>query len=165
MTVLYWDAQRGIIVNSNSNSSSNSKQPEGKQIIQEIRDLRRRHPSKEEKEEKDARTLIVRKPMTTEIKNTPAIKREFNKHHPHLVIRGARTTPAGSIVIELDDPEEAKRVKENWKADSFGGNSGVVHLTFGNFGKFETRSQLSSSGSVRLLVTAQSKILLLLAVT
>ena len=36
---------------------------------------------------------------------------------------------------------------------------------FGNFGKFETRSQLSSSGSVRLLVTAQSKILLLLAVT
>ena len=107
--------------------SSNSKQPEGKQIIQEIRDLRRRHPSKEEKEEKDARTLIVRKPMTTEIKNTPAIKREFNKHHQHLVIRGARTTPAGSIVIELDDPEEAKRVKENWKADSFGGNSGVVH--------------------------------------
>ena len=36
---------------------------------------------------------------------------------------------------------------------------------FGNFGKFETRSQPSSSGSVRLLVTAQSKILLFLAVT
>ena len=36
---------------------------------------------------------------------------------------------------------------------------------FGNFGKFETRSQLSSSGSAQLLVTAQSKILLLLAVT
>ena len=40
-----------------------------------------------------------------------------------------------------------------------------IFLCFGNFGKFKTRSQLSSSGSVRLLVTAQSKILLLLAVT
>ena len=40
-----------------------------------------------------------------------------------------------------------------------------IFLCFGNFGKFETRSQISSSGSVRLLVTAQSKILLLLAVT
>ena len=39
------------------------------------------------------------------------------------------------------------------------------NFNFGNFGKFETRSQLSSSGSARLLVTAHSKILLLLAAT
>ena len=39
------------------------------------------------------------------------------------------------------------------------------NVNFGNFGKFETRSQLSSSGGARLLVTVQSKILLLLAAT
>ena len=41
----------------------------------------------------------------------------------------------------------------------------TISSDFGNFGKFEIRSQLSSSGSARLLVTVQSKILLLLAAT
>ena len=108
--------------------SSNLRQPEGKQLIQEMKkEIRRRHPSKEEMKEKDARTLIVRKPQTTDIRDSADIKREFNRHHPHLVIRGARTTPAGSIVIELDEPEIAKQVKEDWKPTSFGGNSGVVY--------------------------------------
>ena len=40
-----------------------------------------------------------------------------------------------------------------------------ILCNFDNFSKFETRSQLSSSGSARLLVTVQSKILLLLAAT
>ena len=42
---------------------------------------------------------------------------------------------------------------------------GFIFGNIGNFGKFKTRSQFSSSGSARLLVTIQSKILLLLAAT
>ena len=36
----------------------------------------------------------------------------------------------------------------------------IIHTNFGNFGKFETWSQLSSSGRARLLVPVQSKIIL-----
>ena len=63
--------------------SSNLRQPEDKQLIQEMKkEIRRRHPSKEEMKEKDDRTLIVRKPQTTNIKDSADINESLTDTTP-----------------------------------------------------------------------------------
>ena len=66
--------------------------------------------------------------MNPKIRKSPQIHESMYKEYPGVVIRNARTTAGGSILIELDNKETADRVKENWNKDLFGGNKGAVNL-------------------------------------
>ena len=80
----------------------------------------------EETEERNKRTLLVRKPTDVDIRDSKGIRKAFNKEYPGVIIRNCRVTAGGSFKIELDDPDEAKAVTSDWKDDLFGGNEGVV---------------------------------------
>jgi len=80
----------------------------------------------EETEERNKRTLLVRKPMSVDIRDSKGIRKAFNKEYPGVIIRNCRVTAGGSFKIELDNPDETKTVSDDWKRDLFGGNEGVV---------------------------------------
>ena len=90
---------------------------------------RKKEPeSPEERANKHARTLIVKRHKDANIKDSKAIRRVINREFSGEVIRNARTTVGGSLLIELDDKETADRIKEGWKNNLFGGNEGVVKI-------------------------------------
>ena len=80
----------------------------------------------EETEDRNKRTLLVRKPLDVSITNSKSLRSSFNKEFPGIVIKNCRITAGGSFKIELDKEEEAKKVSDEWKMDSFGGNQGVT---------------------------------------
>ena len=80
----------------------------------------------EQIKEKAERTRIVMKPMDVNIKNSKDIRKQLNKDFPGVVIRNARSTPGGSILIEFDDKESAAKVENEWKEELFGNNSGLI---------------------------------------
>ena len=82
--------------------------------------------TEDDKKERNSRTVIVRQYKDKEIRNSKDIRTTINKKFPGVIIRQARTTPGGSIVIELDDEETAKQIKSEWNVDLFGGNAGAV---------------------------------------
>ena len=75
---------------------------------------------------KQDRTIIVKRYCDKKIRNSGDVRKEVNKEFPGSVIRNARTTAGGSIVLEFDDPETASNVAGNWKNTMFGGNNGVM---------------------------------------
>ena len=97
-------------------------------IVQNI--VRQKDPNTviQEKKEKDNRTLIVKKYMNKNIKDSKDIWRIMNKEYPGEIMRNVRTTAGGSILLELDDNETLERVRRKWKKTTFGGNNGVVMI-------------------------------------
>ena len=65
--------------------------------------------------------------MDPKVRTSPDIREPIYKAYPGVVIRNARTTAGGSLLIELDNKATADRVKNNWNKDLFGGNKGVVN--------------------------------------
>lgn len=80
----------------------------------------------EETEERNKRTILIRKPMDLKITNSKALRSSFNKEFPGVVIKTCRVTAGGSFKVELDKEEEVKEVTSQWKTESFGGNMGVA---------------------------------------
>ena len=102
-----------------------------KQTNKLVGDLVRRQaaPEKEEeKKEKNERSLIVKKYMDKNIQNSSDIRKIVNQEFKEVAIRNARTTVAGSILLEFEDKNAAETVKHNWKPTLFGGNKGIVNL-------------------------------------
>ena len=75
--------------------------------------------------DEDERTVLIRKYKDKEIRNNMNIRKCINEHYKGVVIRNARTTAGGSILIEFDDKETADTVKATWDKDLFGGNAGA----------------------------------------
>ena len=80
----------------------------------------------EELKQKNERTLIVKKYMDSNIRNSQEIREPIYSNYPGTVIRNARTTVGGSILIELDDKETAEKIKNDWNPELYGGNKGAV---------------------------------------
>ena len=80
----------------------------------------------EETEERNKRTLLIRKPMDVNIINSKTLRSSFNKEFPGVVIKNCRITAGGSFKVELDKEDEVKKVSSQWRNDSFGGNKGVA---------------------------------------
>ena len=81
---------------------------------------------KEAKIQRDACTLIVKKPLSRDIRNSEDIRKSVGAAYGDVVMRHARTTPGGSIRIEFQNKEDADKVAGDWKDTLFGGNSGVL---------------------------------------
>ena len=81
-----------------------------------------------DEKERMERTLVIKKYTDPKIRKSPQIHESIYKEYPGVVIRNARTTAGGSILIELDDKETANKVRETWNKDLFGGNKGAVNL-------------------------------------
>ena len=82
--------------------------------------------TKEETDERNKRTVLIRRPESKEIKSSKDLRSAFNKEFPGKIIRMCRVTAGGSFKIELDKESEVKEVKDNFKDTSFGGNSGIA---------------------------------------
>ena len=80
----------------------------------------------EETEERNKKTLLVRKPMDNNITNSKTLRSSFNKEFPGIVIKNCRVTAGGSFKIELDNEDDVKKVSSQWRSDAFGGNKGVA---------------------------------------
>ena len=106
-----------------------TKVNETNRLVQNIARQNEPEQSENEKKARNARTLIVRKHVDIKLRSSKDIRKVMNKKFPGEVIRNARTTAGGSLLLELDDEETAKRVKEGWNNNLFGGNAGVVNLT------------------------------------
>ena len=78
-----------------------------------------------DKKELDKKTLLIRKYMDKNIRNSMQIKKCINENYPGTIIPEARTTAGGSIFIIFDTEEMAKMVKQEWNKDLFGGNEGA----------------------------------------
>lgn len=93
-----------------------------------VKQLAAQNSAAKEKESKlrDKCSLLVRKPMDKNIRNSKDIRKAFNKEFPGIVIVNCRITAGGSIKIELDNEDDVKKVSENWKSSLFGGNSGIT---------------------------------------
>ena len=72
------------------------------------------------------RTLIVKQYQDKNIRNSESIRAPIRENFPGVVIRNARTTPGGAILIEFDNENTAENIAKNWKQDIFGGNKGVM---------------------------------------
>ena len=83
----------------------------------------------EKKKEKSERTCIVHKPMDKDIRNSGDIRRRINKDFPGIIIRNARTTVGGSILLELDDKKSADEVISKWNNNMLGVNSGINRIS------------------------------------
>ena len=75
--------------------------------------------------EQEERTILIRKYKDKEVRNSINIIKCINEHYEGAIIRNARTTAGGSILIEFDDKETADAVKTGWNKDLFGGNGGA----------------------------------------
>ena len=80
-----------------------------------------------DKGELQERTLLVRKYKDKNMTNSMKIRKFMKDKFPEQAssIELARTTAAGSILIEFDNKEAAEEVKSNWKKEYLGGNVGV----------------------------------------
>ena len=80
------------------------------------------------KEEKSDRTCIVLKYQNKEIVSSGDIRKIINKEFPGIIIRNARTTVGGSILLEFDNKIAADEVQTKWKNTLFGGNEGLKRV-------------------------------------
>ena len=80
----------------------------------------------EEEKAKQKRTIVVREYSDKNIKSSGDVRKQVNEAFPGAVIRNARTTAGGSILLELDDEGTANNVAENWNDTLFGGNKGIM---------------------------------------
>ena len=80
----------------------------------------------EDEKVKQGRTIVVKRYENKNIRNSGDVRKEVNKEFPGSVIRNARTTAGGSIILEFDDADTANKVVANWKETMFGGNKGVM---------------------------------------
>ena len=80
----------------------------------------------QEEKDKQERTLVVKQYSDKNIKGSRDVRKQVNEAFPGAVIRNARTTAGGSILLELDDQETANNVAANWKDTFFGGNKGIM---------------------------------------
>ena len=71
-------------------------------------------------------TLLVRKPLDKDIRNSKDIRKALNKEYPGIIIVNCIITAGGSIKIEFDNEDDMKKVSENWKESLFGGNNGIT---------------------------------------
>ena len=78
--------------------------------------------------EKNERSLIVKKYMDKNIRNSRDIRKKVSEEFNGVAIRNARTTVGGSILLEFENKDAADKVKQDWKPTMFGGNKGVVNL-------------------------------------
>lgn len=81
---------------------------------------------KEENSLREACTVIIKKPLSRDIRNSEDIRRAVDGAFKDVVIRHARTTPGGSIRLEFQNKEDADKVAKNWDKSLFGGNEGVL---------------------------------------
>ena len=95
-----------------------------------VKSLRKQNKkmSPEQIKEREERTIIVKKYMDSKIINSGHVNEQIYRAFPGVVIRNGRTTPGGSILLELDDKKTADRVKANWNKELYGGNDGVVNI-------------------------------------
>ena len=82
----------------------------------------------EETKQRKERTIIVKKYMDPKVRNSPDIRQPLYDEYPGIVIRNARTTVGGSLLVELDNKETVERVKNNWNKNLYGGNDGAVDI-------------------------------------
>ena len=82
--------------------------------------------AKPEDIEKQERTCIVRKPKDPNVRDSRDIRKEINKKFPDVIIKKARNTAGGSILIEFEDAGTANNIIEDWDENLFGGNTGIV---------------------------------------
>ena len=66
--------------------------------------------------------------MDPKVKNSPDIRDPLYEEYPGIVIRNARTTAGGSLLVELDNKETMEMVKNRWNKKLFGGNDGAVNI-------------------------------------
>ena len=103
-----------------------------------VKQLKVKNNTAEETEERNKRTVLIRKPESKDIRNSKDLRSAFNKEFPGTIIRQCRVTAGGSFKIELDKESEAKTVKDNCSTVAFGGNSGVT-----------TPNELQTSGIIK----------------
>lgn len=82
--------------------------------------------NEEEIKQRNKCSLLIRKPMDKNIRNSKDIRKAFNNEFPGVVIVNCRTTVGGSIKMEFDNEDDTKKVADSWKPELFGGNSGVT---------------------------------------
>lgn len=77
------------------------------------------------RKEKTERSRVMRLPKDPKILISADIRKEFNKTYPEILLRNARFTAGGSIVLEFDDVESAESTQVSWNKTLFGGNAGL----------------------------------------
>ena len=80
----------------------------------------------EEKNDRQERTRIVRKPCDVKIANSKDLRKTFDRYFPDVMLKHGRVTAGGSYVLECEEIAGAIEVEEKWKKEYFGGNSGIV---------------------------------------
>ena len=66
----------------------------------------------EETEERNKRTILIRRPLDPGITNSKGLRSSFNKEFPGIVIKNCRITAGGSFKLELDKEEEVKVIAD-----------------------------------------------------
>ena len=94
-------------------------------IVKHI-DQERKVNNADEIKEKQKRTIIVKHYTSKNIRNSEDVRNPIYDKFPGTVIRDARTTPGGSILLELDDEKTAANIFENWDENLYGGNKGAM---------------------------------------
>ena len=79
--------------------------------------------------ERQGRTCIVKKPRDENIKNSRDIRKAMNIKYKEVVLRQARNTVGGSILLEFENATAADNIIAAWDKQLFGGNEGIVKLT------------------------------------
>ena len=97
-------------------------------VASAVASVQNRSARPENQTQRNERSLIVKRYMDKNVRNSSDIRRQVSNEFSEAAIRNARTTAAGSILLEFEDVETADRVKRNWKPTLFGGNKGVVKL-------------------------------------
>ena len=101
-----------------------NKQQQSNKLLKEVKLQQQANP--DEVKDRQNRTLVVKRYTDKNIRNSQDVRKELKKEFPGAAVRDARTTPGGSIVVEFNDADTAKKVKTDWKENLFGGNKGVM---------------------------------------
>ena len=111
-----------------TNQNLENKVNDTNRLVKSIARSKQPVMTEEEKKLRNARTIIVRQYKDPKVRESKDIKRVLYQNYPGEVIREARTTAGGSLLIELEDEESADRILENWQNTLYGGNSGAVKI-------------------------------------
>ena len=80
----------------------------------------------EEKKAVQERTIVVKQYSDKNIEHSGHVRQHINRAFPGAIMRNARTTAGGSILVEFRDKETADDVATNWNERIFGGNKGLL---------------------------------------
>ena len=102
-------------------------QPSYSRMASSIKSLVNQNNQSENKDkiEKQARTLIVRRPKDHKIRSSTDIRSAISAKYRNSCIKHTRPCVGGSLLIEFANAEEAENVMINWDKTLFGGNDGV----------------------------------------